>query len=176
MKIQNLLQMTVLSLALVGCQTMDIADEKEPCAERDWFELGRTDGTKGEPNLKWERRANACREFSKTHHQTYLNGWYAGIDQFCSPEHGYLFGRTGLTYYKVCPASKEKQFMDSYQQGLQVFLYEKTNRQLNQEIREIEGAANKEARLEQLVSLLEKRTENQKQISRIEKQMNSRLQ
>lgn len=165
----------VVFLSISGCQTMDLAKEKEPCGERDWFELGRADGTKGVPNLNWKERVKVCSDFSETHHQSYLSGWYAGVDDFCSPDHAYLFGRTGLAYYNICPASKEKEFTTAYQKGLQVFLYEKNNKRLNQEIRQLESSSGEEAQLDKIENLLEERAENQKQISEIEGQMNSRI-
>lgn len=175
MYLSRALQILWVFLWLVGCQTIDLSEEKEPCAERDWFELGRSDGTKGVPNLNWQERAKACKGFAETHHQSYINGWYAGVDDFCSPNHAYLFGRTGLTYYNVCPASKEREFTNAYQKGLQVFLYEKNNQRLNEEIRQLETSSDKETQLNKIENLLEERAENQKQISNIEDQMNSRV-
>lgn len=168
----------ILLLAfLSSCQTLKIADEKPSCLELDWFELGRSDGAQGLESLTWQKREVACKEFSESHHQSYVNGWYAGVDEFCSSSHGFAFGKTGSEYYNVCPTSKEETFIRAYQKGLKVFNFEEENKRISTEIDSLSTQTDKLQQndkkiLEEKISQLQDKKEAIRlQISEIETEM-----
>lgn len=162
-----------------SCQTLEIAEKKPSCEELDWFELGRSDGAQGLSSLNWEKREQKCEKFSESHHQSFVNGWYAGVDEFCSESHGFAFGKTGNKYFDVCPTSKEAAFLKAYRKGIKVFLYESDNKKISEELRSLSETASdvdpKEApSLIKKISELEGRKElNRVQISEIENEMES---
>jgi len=162
-----------------SCQTLDIAEKKPTCEDLDWFELGRSDGAQGLISLNWQKREVACQEFSESHHQSYVNGWYAGVDDFCSESHGFAFGKTGHKYFDVCPTSKEAAFLKSYRKGIKVFLYESDNKRISTELKNLSekttSAEPTEApSLLKMIGDLEGKKElNRVQISEIENEMES---
>ena len=168
-------------LGFSACNTVGIqVAEKSACGERDWFELGRGDGVRGMPNLGWREVTKTCQGFNGDLHRQYLNGWYAGVDEFCSPEHGFTFGKNGHSYYDVCPKDREKSFVSAYEQGLKIFLVENSNRMISKEIRSIENQLTGSSAVEEksqlmlrLKDLESKKRANQKQIAEIENQMAS---
>ena len=169
---------------LQGCSTIGSSRlSKGPCSELNWYELGRGDGVRGQPSLGWESRVKSCRGFGDSEHRSYTNGWYAGVDAFCSESHGYVFGKTGQPYYDVCPRTSEGEFLTSYEKGLQVYLYEKSLYRWRKEIREKEELVNSldeaqaKAKLLLDINVLEaEHVKNQKQRAQIESEMKTLLQ
>ena len=170
----------VIFSLFVACETLGPQEELPPCAEMDWYELGRSDGVRGQSNLQWQGRVANCSAFDDDLHRSYLNGWYSGVDEFCSPEHGYIFGRSGHAYFAVCPRDKEPPFLAAYQKGIKVFLFENSNKKINEEIRDIELKIVKmpsleKAKLSQKLKKLQKaKAKNRASISKIETEMSTR--
>ena len=175
-KIPVLLLLVVLS---ISCQTLEISEKKPSCKEFDWFELGRSDGTQGLSSLNWQEREMTCLQFSESDHQSYVNGWYAGVDEFCSESHGFAFWKTGHKYFDVCPSSKEKVFLKAYRKGIKVFLFESDNKRIAKELEDLiqkasEATPQEKPSLVKKMSLLEeKQQSNRTLISNIESEMES---
>lgn len=127
----------LIALFMVSCQTVNIAKEKNDCSTLDWFEIGRADGVVGVDSLNWQNKEKSCQNFTDSHHESYVNGWYAGVNEFCSSSHGFAYGKTGASYNNVCPTGKEEAFMDAYKKGVKVFEYESANQLLSREIQEL---------------------------------------
>lgn len=167
----------LITLFLISCQSTNIIGEKSPCSSLDWFELGRADGAQGLESLSWQQKEKTCSGFSETHHESYVNGWYGGVDDFCSSSHGFAYGKSGHEYNSVCPAGREAAFLDSYRKGKKVLAYESESLKLSQELRELtQKASNTEP--DKALGLLKKITEletriefNQALISEIQREM-----
>ena len=169
------------SLLFLSCQsTMKITEKKFICSQLDWFELGRSDGVQGLDSQGYKSKQSNCDGFTKANHESYVNGWYAGVDEFCSPAHGFAFGRSGYKYLNVCPTSKEEAFLQYYRKGMRVFLYEKESQQINEELQKItdNASSNKQKVPDVLkrMTALETRLElNRALISEIQKEMDETL-
>ncbi|MCB0379117.1 MAG: DUF2799 domain-containing protein [Bdellovibrionales bacterium] len=167
----------VVSLLLISCQSLPLAKSKGICENLDWFEIGRSDGVQGLPSLKWQERQKACKGFSESNHQSYINGWYAGVDRFCSPSHGFTYGKTGLKYLDVCPTRLEEAFLQAYRKGLKVFLYESANERIAEELRNLSSQretlaeADKKSLVGKIQTLEKEKQRNQNLISVIENEM-----
>ena len=127
-----------LLFLLSGCFGSTLVSTQDVCADLNWYELGRSDGVRGRPSLHWQKRVVECKGFADSEHRLYINGWYAGVDEFCSLGHGYHFGKTGQTYYEVCPKSKEEEFLQSYQAGIKAYLYERSIERLSEKVKDLE--------------------------------------
>lgn len=160
----------------MGCQSIDITEKKYVCSSLDWFEIGRSDGVQGLNSLGWEKREQECSGFNDSHHESYVNGWYAGVNDFCSYSHGFAYGKSGHKYNNVCPAGKEPAFLEAYQKGMKVYRYEADNKQITQELQSINDKTSGNPKL--VPELLKRRTEletkmelNQALITEINREM-----
>ena len=142
---------------MIACQSIEITDNKFPCSQLDWFELGRSDGLQGKASDSFKKKKLECEDFNEDYAVSYGNGWYAGVDQFCSPDNGFAFGRSGYKYQNVCPAIKETNFLKSFVKGKKIFEYESKNRQLAQELVEL-GKSSKTQNPEENRKTLKKMT------------------
>ncbi len=135
--------MLILASLLVGssCGTVEITEKKFSCNQLDWFEIGRSDGLLGMNSMAYENKKTNCEGFTNQEHEKYVNGWYSGVDQFCTTQQGFAFGRTGGKYSNICPTAKEPSFLKSYRKGLKVFLYEKDNQKITDELQKIADQA-----------------------------------
>ena len=177
--LQRLL-LILLLLSLSGCYGASLVTAQDTCADLNWYELGRSDGIRGQPSLNWQKRVDHCRGFGDPEHRLYTNGWYSGVDEFCSNSHGYHFGKTGQTYYEVCPKSKEEEFLQTYQTGLQAYLFERSLdrlaikvKGLEDEIQNSQEEASRSVLQEQLKNLQKKQIRHRSSLLKIETEMKS---
>lgn len=174
---KKLVLILICPLVLAGCGTVEIKEKKFACRELDWYEVGRSDGLQGLNSMGYESKKNNCEGFSQREHEQYVSGWYAGVDQFCLPSQGFAYGRTGSQYAKICPAGKEAAFMKAYRKGLKVYLYEKDNQQISDELQKVTDQAQKiegpkASELVKKINTLEARLKTNKDlISKIQKEV-----
>jgi cell fate (sporulation/competence/biofilm development) regulator YmcA (YheA/YmcA/DUF963 family) len=133
----------IFLVALTSCQTLEIAAKKDDCSNLDWFEIGRSDGVQGLNSLSWGSKEKECNNFNEAHHQGYVNGWYAGVDDFCSESHGFAFGKSGHEYNNVCPESKEPDFVAAYRKGIKVYNHNLTIKNITDELNVLNEQATK---------------------------------
>ncbi len=130
-------------MLLASCQSVDLSSPKFACTQLDWFELGRSDGLQGVDSMAYQEKQKSCQGFSETQHEMYVNGWYSGVNEFCTSTQGFAFGRSGQTYLDICPATKETSFLSGYEKGKRVFLYEKDNQKISEELQQVSEAVAK---------------------------------
>ena len=124
-----------LSLISVSCTTL--RTEKPTCLERDWYELGRRDGSQGQNDSKLNAYKNECSKAFSTQAETlYINGRNAGLVEFCRPENGFDLGRMGIVYEHVCPAIMESEFMTAYNKGQKTRLEETEQKDFDRQVEE----------------------------------------
>lgn len=114
--------MRILILAamavLTGCNSMS---EKE-CLSTDWRTVGYEDGVNGFSGDRIGRYRNACSEHGVTPNLAeYQSGREQGLVEFCKPVNGFRVGARGGGYSGVCPADLDRQFVDAYQSGRQLY-------------------------------------------------------
>lgn len=174
---RNLLFLVAGALVILSCQSVEIVENKNQCTQMDWFEIGRSDGVQGLQSMAYESKKDSCEGFSKNEHEKYVAGWYAGVDEFCQGNHGFSYGRSGKKYLNICPPSREDNFLRHYRKGMKVFLYEKDNQRITDELQKITDNASK-AEGDRAPALVKKMTEletrlelNKALISEIQKEI-----
>lgn len=114
MRVKSALILLIATL-VSGCATKPLV---AGCEQRDWFELGRTDGAVGASESQLQNHTRQCRtEFHSEWETMYTNGRNAGLVEFCSAENAYELGRMGQTYLYVCPSTMESKFLAEYRRG-----------------------------------------------------------
>lgn len=110
-------------------------DPKSLCANIDWYEAGRSDGSAGFVANKIDVHTSRCN--SSTHPvqiDVYSNGREAGLVEFCSATGGLEAGKRGVVYEKVCPAHLEPVFLVNYDLGTRIHNLESQNSDLTSRI------------------------------------------
>ncbi|WKE65595.1 DUF2799 domain-containing protein [Gallaecimonas kandeliae] len=106
-----------LGLLLSGCAAVT-ADQ---CANMNWHQQGLNDGFDGlvARSGYWQSQ---CQQYGYgVDQQGYSQGWVEGNRQYCTPAQGYRHGSQGQDYQGVCQGPAQQAFLDSYQQGRQLF-------------------------------------------------------
>lgn len=168
-------------LAFISCQSVEIpkiTQKRFKCDQLDWFEIGRNDGVLGKETLDEVEESSDCDGFTANQKEMYTNGWYSGLDEFCTKGQGFAFGRSGGEYKKICPPSKELSFLKGYKKGQKVFLYEKDNKVLREQLDEVTRSStqdnerlNKGALQKKAVELETRLELNRALISEIQKEL-----
>lgn len=169
----------LMLLLLTACSTVESPKNTFACSELDWYEIGRSDGVQGHDSMAYKGKQENCSGFSNLDHEKYVNGWYSGVDLFCTPQQGFAYGRSGKKYLDICPSSKETAFLEAYRKGLKVYLYEKDNQKITYELHKMTDEAQavapeKAPLLVKKMTQLETRLElNKALIAEIQKEMDS---
>lgn len=110
------------ALALAGCATLNESE----CRTVDWFQLGARDGSDGAARTRIEEHRQACAEFGlAADDAAWLQGYQAGLQDYCTAGNGYRLGRRGGYYGRVCPATEERAFLDAYELGRETYEVER---------------------------------------------------
>lgn len=129
---KSILTILALVTALSGCVSKP---EKASCDQRDWFELGRSDGARGTTSDKLNRHREDCGPKPRSDWDTmYANGRNAGLVEYCSPENALELGKSGIPYLYVCPVTMEQEFLKGYRKGQRARELEVETRQLDTQI------------------------------------------
>ncbi|SEK91564.1 DUF2799 domain-containing protein [Halomonas daqiaonensis] len=125
----------LLALSLSGCATLSEGE----CRTANWQELGRIDGTQGQPRARLFEHAKACADYGiRPDAEAYYRGRERGLLDYCTPANAYREGRRGATYRGVCPALLEGNFLESYRQGLAIHEVESELEGLERQIQRVE--------------------------------------
>ncbi|MEL7187442.1 MAG: DUF2799 domain-containing protein [Pseudomonadota bacterium] len=110
----------VLSLLfLSGCATMS-GDE---CMTSDWRAIGYEDGLQGYTGDRIGQHRKACAKHGVTPDLTaYTAGREQGLSEYCQPSRGFHVGANGGSYYGVCAAHYEADFVDAYNAGRHLYI------------------------------------------------------
>jgi hypothetical protein len=136
MSVGQILKISGIALVFfaVGCSSAGKV-EKLSCEQKDWYEIGRTDGAKGATLDIFNQRKGECADgFSAYWETMYNNGRNAGLVEFCAPENSFELGRMGIAYHYVCPSTMEAAFLEGYRKGQKARELEIANQKLDAEI------------------------------------------
>ena len=162
--------------ALTSCVS---APETITCPHRDWFEIGRQDGTLGRDFKHFFAYQRQCSDSkNKPDPILYTNGRNAGLIEYCSPQNALEAGRTGETYYDVCPEYLESEFLEFFNKGQKIFALQKDNATIDTRVQGLFSKLTKqlldsENRLvleKQIKSLRAQRAQNITEIQKLEKE------
>jgi hypothetical protein len=129
-------------LSLAGCTGMTASE----CELADWEAVGYEDGSVGRSSDVFARHRKGCAKHDVApDFRAYRTGRDSGLREYCQPARGYRIGASGGEYLGVCPADLEDAFLDSYDEGRELYELEyavkSTNRKLEhkkQRVRDIE--------------------------------------
>ncbi len=148
--------------AIHGCTTLPLQKKAEkPCANIDWFEIGRQDGLRGEKETQFDKHKLRCEGAAQLPDMDlYLGGRNVGLMEFCTPNAGLAAGKTGLPYQGVCPEHLERNFLPAYTVGDKVHLLEGEIAIIEGQIQDLFGLLSKTQKSKQEEVLLNKRLED----------------
>ncbi len=152
------------------------------CEGRDWFEIGRQDGSFGRASQPPTEIAPEC-SVKEIDDQAYRLGREAGLLDFCTPDRGFQLGRAGENYHGTCPKNLEEDFLKAYRQGLIVYGLAKDNEKIGNQLDRLSiqlgvkqlSAQDKKNLENQFLNLKQKRNENLNSISQIESDIGTNL-
>jgi len=125
----------LVMFVLGGCATMN---EKE-CLNADWRAIGFEDGVNGAKLSRVGQHREACAEYGvKPNLDAYNTGRDEGLKSYCRPHNGYRVGVKGGSYYDVCPAALEKDFLQGYNAGRNIYKLESKIRSLSSQLKKQE--------------------------------------
>lgn len=113
-----MISVLAVAIGLEGCSSMS-ANE---CLATDWKTVGYEDGVVGYSGNRIGKYRKSCAEHGISPD---LNAYQLGRDQglleYCKPLNGFRTGAHGNSYSGVCPAELDREFMDAYQSGRQLY-------------------------------------------------------
>ena len=100
-----------------GCAVIS----EQECQAGLWYERGIQDGARGRSQAHVYQLAQKCHEYGvRADTEAWMRGHEEGVEQYCTPENGFVQGRNGRSYEGVCTGPTADLFMANYQQGLAV--------------------------------------------------------
>lgn len=149
----------------IGCTS----PSKNSCSQQDWYEIGRTDGAKGQQEINLSKQFRACSQGDK--HKAmdlYNNGRNLGLAMYCRPHNALELGKLAQPYKFVCPAELEQEFLNSYKKGRKIRRITIKNTRLENEINQYKKKINRSNDH----SLILEIKNRQKQINKNKNQLN----
>jgi Protein of unknown function (DUF2799) len=117
-----LASLVLVPMLLNACTSMSA----EECSVLDWRSVGYEDGVAGLPGSHIGQYRKACAKHGVgTDLAAYQAGREMGLKEYCQPANGFRVGARGDTYQSVCPAPQERDFLDSYESGHELFTLER---------------------------------------------------
>ncbi|WP_295803857.1 DUF2799 domain-containing protein [uncultured Microbulbifer sp.] len=108
-------------IAVGGINGCAVISEEE-CQAGLWYERGIQDGARGRSQATVYQIAQKCHEYGvRTDTEAWMRGHEEGVEQYCTPENGFVQGRNGRNYEGVCTGPTADLFLANYQQGLAVY-------------------------------------------------------
>lgn len=124
-----------LFFLLSGCATM----KKDECLTVSWYEMGFEDGIKGYATSRIAKHRKACAKYGITADlDQYLKGHAKGVLQYCTGHQGYLQGLSGRQFNEICRGSAGQEFLQGYDTGRKIYLFEREIEDEKHEIKSFE--------------------------------------
>jgi hypothetical protein len=120
--LRSLAALVLAPMWLSACTSMSA----EECSVLDWRSVGYEDGVAGLPGSHIGQYRKACGKHGiGADLNAYQRGREMGLREYCQPANGFHVGARGDTYQGVCPAPVEREFLDAYNSGYQLFTLER---------------------------------------------------
>jgi hypothetical protein len=128
----------LLALVLPGCASLT----ERQCRQADWSVLGRQDGDRGLPLARLEEHRDSCaRSGIVPDEAAYRAGHAQALASYCTPRGGYIAGRRGDSYQRVCDDGVETAFLEGFHRGREVHYVLREVRELRRRAEEAELAS-----------------------------------
>ena len=169
--------LAITSLAVFALIACSSPQNRGPCQEPDWYEIGRRRGAQGQPLGDVAGEGQTCPDSDRELQSAlYRNGHDRGLIEYCTPELGFELGRTGAEFKEICPQPLAQAFLKSYLAGARSYQLEKANQAIDQEIADIfrelasekEDKPNSKELRSRIRSLRQNRAKNDQQLDSIE--------
>ncbi|MFV8784319.1 DUF2799 domain-containing protein [Microbulbifer sp. SA54] len=126
-------------LAGIGLGSGCAVISEEQCQAGLWYERGIEDGARGRSQATVYKIAQKCHEYGvRTDTEAWMRGHEEGVEQYCTPENGFVQGRNGHNYEGVCTGPTADLFLANYEQGLAVYQAEQQYAALERRYYEVE--------------------------------------
>jgi hypothetical protein len=130
---------------------------KNECLEANWYEIGRIDGSNGEPRSKFQEHAAACSMYNvHVGREAYYRGRDQGLKIYCTKEKGFTLGIRGKKYNPTCPQDLKSGFDKGYTRGKDIYTSELKISHLKQRMQNVEGQIDSKKQLLQSSNLSNK--------------------
>jgi hypothetical protein len=107
------------SLLLSGCATLS----KNECLTANWASIGYEDGLQGQARDRIGSHRRACADYGiDPNLEEYQLGYNQGLEIFCTPQNGFLKGKSGYTYTGICTGNLASGFLQGYENGREIYL------------------------------------------------------
>ncbi|MBB5212576.1 DUF2799 domain-containing protein [Microbulbifer hydrolyticus] len=121
MKLWKLLTLISIPATLALSSGCAVISENE-CQAGLWYERGIEDGARGRSQATVYQIAQKCHEYGvRTDTGAWQRGYEEGVEQYCTPENGFVVGRRGRDYEGVCTGPTADLFLANYERGLAVY-------------------------------------------------------
>jgi hypothetical protein len=110
-----------IAVTLSACAGMS----RKECELADWRAVGYEDGYKGMGPDRFGVHRRECADHSVApDFAAWQAGRAQGLAEYCQPARGFDEGARGATYFGVCPAELEDDFVMNYDRGRTLYLLE----------------------------------------------------
>lgn len=166
-----------LALVLVflsfGCAQAPLISQDPVCMNNDWYERGRQDGATGVQHRKEHFQDLCHNSFSTESADLYMNGFHAGLTDYCSLENAFKVGQMGGPEENHCPHLMKESFKIGYDQGVKARRLKIKNQEIARKIQNLSSqvhsrtisSVSDESLSTELENLKRQYARNQKKIS-----------
>jgi hypothetical protein len=143
---KNHMAIVLLAGTLTGCQSTAEDDPMQAenfCTNSNWTEVGRKVALSGKSVrtfLSYQERCEALPEEAKN---AYLDGFTAGVKEYCTYENGFKAGDTGAINTNACPLELRGEYEKGFVKGQNNLKSNKAEMQRLAEIEQKRREANK---------------------------------
>ncbi len=112
----------ILLMMSISCANKNL----EKCESIVWRDQGQRAATSGKTKIHFNELQKLCRKFkTPINKDAYIEGFELGLNLFCQPGRGYMYGKQGQVYNSSCPKKSENMFLQGYYKGRVSYLEEK---------------------------------------------------
>lgn len=121
-----------------GCASLS----EQECRAGRWHALGEADGRAGRPQARLANHREACAAYGIFPSEAeYIDGYLAGLRDYCRIENAFREGLEGRAYHGVCPAGAgELHFRRYHAAALEVYRAREALRRTEHELERLEKA------------------------------------
>ncbi|MDB6044158.1 MAG: hypothetical protein JWM63_2709 [Gammaproteobacteria bacterium] len=118
LKMRGCTLLALMTATLNGCAAMN----QQECRVSDWHTVGFEDGAKGANVTRIGDYREACAKYSVAPDlDSYRSGYALGLQAYCQESNGFRIGSSGGRYEGICPPQLERQYLQGYRPGHQLF-------------------------------------------------------
>jgi len=111
--------MVILGSALSGCQSTTEAgmQAENLCTGSNWAEVGHKSAMSGLSVREFNKYQESCQNLPEEGRSAYLEGYTAGIKEYCTYENGFKVGESGVKNPNVCPLESRENYNVGFNNG-----------------------------------------------------------